>query len=72
MIEEGRYINSECKLIFGMSRNEEISQLDIELLNYLFFFLVPSMAFLFTEMFSLTWLYMLMLGCAQRECLSFQ
>lgn len=35
-----------------MLRNEEISQLDIELLNYLFF--VPSMAFLFTEMLSLT------------------
>jgi len=45
MIVEGRYINSECKLIFGMSRNEEISQLDIELLNYLLSFFGPLHGF---------------------------
>lgn len=63
--------NSECRLIFGMLRNEEFSQLDIKLLHNLF---SPLHGFLVYEnvVVDLIVHVILMLGCAQRECLSLQ
>ncbi len=60
--------NLECRLSFGMLKNEELSQLDIKILNPLY---CPLHGFLVygNVVIDLIVHVILMLGCAQRECL---